>query len=292
MNRVSRLEYYFLSRFLTLYNRLRTRKLDKRKLIQLVESAKEKLKDRSNRRDYLRSVGFFGENEFTDSQGYLEFKKDIEAKAEYFNDKWFQCGALDDEIDLIIDLAGQIGATRILEIGVANGYSSAMLYKYAELARTDVTITSIDLPRFEPNDDEVTGLYKVIKKVSSYSPIETTGTVLDIKPGGIVPRDKWCGWLVPPLLRARVPNNLFIGDVFSVIDELGDASFDLIVIDAMKDYESRFKLLDRCLSRLIDGGIVVLDGAWINPAFDDFCEDNNLESRSIGRISWAHKRRS
>jgi predicted O-methyltransferase YrrM len=286
MRKITKIEYTVYDLILKLYNKIRTRRLNKNHLLSLVQDAKNILFDPKDRIKYLDLSGIHSDNLITLKADYIQHKKEINNKVKYFDDKWFQCGSLDDEIDLIVDFANSINAKKLLEIGVANGYSSSMLYKYAEM-NTDVEIVSIDLPRFELEDQDMSLLHKTIKKVSMYSKIKTTGTVLDIKPGGIVPREKWCGWLVPHNLRKKVNNILYIGDVFSVIKEFTDDKFDLIVVDAMKDYESRYKLLNKCYAMLNSEGYIILDGAWINPAFEDFCSNNNLVSHAVGRVSWA-----
>ncbi|MCK4797788.1 MAG: hypothetical protein KAT05_10415, partial [Spirochaetes bacterium] len=77
---------------------------------------------------------------------YDNLLKSIDKKIECFSDKSYQLGGLDLEIEVIAMLISQIDEPNLLEIGVANGYSSAFLY--ALLARIGGSIISIDLPRF------------------------------------------------------------------------------------------------------------------------------------------------
>jgi|OM-RGC.v1.024795877 Predicted O-methyltransferase len=65
----------------------------------------------------------------------------------FFEFTRFQAGGLDDEIVVIYFLMQLAKSQKILEIGVANGYSSAFLGDHA--VRNNATYFQIDLPRFE-----------------------------------------------------------------------------------------------------------------------------------------------
>ena len=284
-------KYYAHFSFLVLrlWNYIRLRKVDTALPLKLRAAGLPILQSPDSRSEYLEKRTISSSGNVTSSKVYQRYKNNIDVKLSYFDSKWFQCGGLDDEIDLIIDLAEACRARRILEIGVANGYSSAMLYKYAEMVG-NCDITSIDLPNFEPQACDLTSKQRMIQLAASEGLIESTGTLIDIKPGGIIPNDKWGGWLVDPALRESVGNRYFVGDVFSLICEFGiDEKFDVIVVDAMKDYVSRVKLLNDCYERVESGGVIVLDGAWLNSAFTDFCMSKSLAVNEIGRIAWARK---
>lgn len=277
---------------LKLYNFIRTRKFNKKLILDKRFSDAETLRSSTKRIKYLKEHGFKNIESFTKKKDYLDYKVKINEKLKLFDNLWFQSGSLDDEIDLIIDLASSIETKTILEIGVANGYSSSFIFKYAE-KKQNTKIISIDLPQFEPSYSNLGLKAKMIKRVlRSGLKIETTGTVLDVRPGGIIPKNKWCGWMVPSDLRLKVDNTLFIGDVFNLLKKLSSFKFDLIVIDAMKDYDSRYKLLDECSKLLSKDGIITLDGSWINSSFIDFCEQGKYEYNEIGRIGWLKNRKS
>lgn len=292
MNIYEKLVVQIFIQLLKLYNSIRTRKFNKKLILDKRFSDAETLSNSINRTKYLNEHGYENIEFFTKEKDYLDYKVKINKKLKLFDNLWFQSGSLDDEIDLIIDLATATRAKTILEIGVANGYSSSFIFKYAE-KNQDTKVISIDLPRFEPPHSNIGLIAKMIKRVlRSGIKIETTGTVLDVRPGGIIPKNKWCGWMVPSDLRLEVDNRLFIGDVFNLLKKLSSFKFDLILIDAMKDYDSRYKLLDECSNLLSKDGIITLDGSWINSSFIDFCEQGKYEYSEIGRIGWLKNRKS
>ena len=55
----------------------------------------------------------------------------IEEK-KYFDNFWYQCGGLEEEIYLVYFLLKYLNPQNILEIGVANGFSSAFTVHYAK----------------------------------------------------------------------------------------------------------------------------------------------------------------
>jgi hypothetical protein len=177
-----------------------------------------------------------------------------------------------------------------LEIGVANGYSSAIIFDTLYKKR-EGRVVSIDLTRFSHQEKGLSKLYrKLLERSLSNNLIEETGTLVDLKPGGVVPADKYPGWLVDSDIRRSVNSNFFFGNVFNVLPDINE-NFDLIVIDAMKDYLGRLDLLNKTYKLLNDSGAIVVDGYWVNNAFDDFVNKHTeLSSFKIGRIGIAIKK--
>ena len=210
---------------------------------------------------------------------YDNLLKSIDKKIECFSDKSYQLGGLDLEIEVIAMLISQIDEPNLLEIGVANGYSSAFLY--ALLARIGGSIISIDLPRFS---DGLRDLGEIREYLVKKGLVKNTKTLGDMNPGGVVPSDKYGGWLIPFKLRAKVRNVSIYGNVFNVLPEINDESLDVVVYDAMKPYESRMKCFELLKNKLSAGGFCFVDGYWVNSAFVDFCKRNNYRYETFGRV--------
>ncbi len=211
---------------------------------------------------------------------YKEFKNQINAKLKIFNNKPYQCGSLDLEIDIVSTALCQFKKPDVLEIGVSNGYSSAFLYKC--LSQIGGTITSIDFPRFSTSLCRPTD--RVREWLAIRGKIKNTGTLGDFNPGGIIPMEKYAGWLIPMNLRTSVRNTTLYGDAFIILNELQETKFDLVVLDAMKGYKDRIKIMYMILERLRPNGICFVDGYWVNSAFHDFCKGNRLQSWNAGRV--------
>lgn len=213
---------------------------------------------------------------------YEAFRENLNAKLTIFENKPYQLGAIDLEIDVVVAILSQLKSADVLEIGVANGYSSAFLY-YA-LSKIDGTITSIDLPRISerallPKD--------VIRKwLASRGKIKNTGTLGDLNPGGVIPAEKYAGWLVPMNLRLAIRNTTIYGDAFRVFEDLSFElkKFDVAVLDAMKLYDARIQIMKEITNRLRPGGICIVDGYWVNKAFEDFCAEHGFTTWEVGRI--------
>ena len=211
---------------------------------------------------------------------YKSFKNEIDTKSKVFYNKPYQLGAIDHEIDVIVSLLSLLKSPKVLEIGVANGYSSAFIYHM--LAKNGGNITSIDLPRFYNKGKHPHQI--LLAWLAKRGKIKTTGTLGDIVPGGVIPADKYAGWLVPMRYRLSVPNITITGNAFRIMDEINRKDYDFVILDAMKDYKSRIIMLNKILDMMNKDSIGVMDGYWVNSAFQDFCSINNLASWKLGRI--------
>lgn len=218
--------------------------------------------------------------------GFAAFKKDIDCKLRIFDRRPYQLGGLDAEIDLIVALLARIPEPDVLEIGVANGYSSAFLYRALDILGG--TMTAIDLPKYygQRKMDRIRRFPfgRMRERLAAKGLLQDTGTIGDISPGGIIPDDRYGGWLVPMELRGRVPNRNLFGNAFAVLPDLERTSFDLAVVDAVKDYDARTLLFGMVADRLRPGGVCLLDGYWVNAAFDDFCAARKLPRWTAGRV--------
>jgi len=218
---------------------------------------------------------------FASSNEYRQFINALDSKLTIFDNQPFQLGGLDYEIHLISELLYNFSSPLVLEIGVANGYSSAFLY-YA-IEKNDGRITSIDLPKFPKKTIKP---YEVLHIwLAKRGKIENTGTLGDLNPGGVIPNKKYGGWLIPMALRMKVPNITITGNVFNIFQDFpDDYKFDFVVFDAMKDYKLRIKILELIAAHLKPKGLCALDGYWLNSAFDDFCKQNKKPVWKFGRV--------
>lgn len=212
---------------------------------------------------------------------YKNFKKELDARLTIFENKPYQLGALDAEIQVLSDILCNFIKPKILEIGVANGYSSAFLY--FALQENGGEIFSIDLPKFSRKPIRPSELFRTY--LSRKGLIKNSGTLGDLNPGGVIPKEKYAGWLIPFALRQAISNNTITGNAFHIINDFpDDLTFDFAVIDAMKEYTGRMKILELVSGRLKPHGVCFLDGYWVNPAFDDFCSKHQKPFWKFGRV--------
>ena len=115
-----------------------------------------------------------------------ELKGHLKSVEPAFMGKPFQLGALDLEIDTLIAVLSQFNKPSVLEIGGANGYSSAFLYEL--LSRTNGRIVQIDMPRFERKSLHPYGI--LLRYAVATGEVKNTGTLRDFVPGGVIPRTK------------------------------------------------------------------------------------------------------
>lgn len=230
-------------------------------------------------------------NEILNESNSKEFQQFIKKfnydfdELKIFDNLPFQCGGIDDELPLLIYLIKKLQPVSILEIGVANGFSSKHLLKevLGYSSKKDVKMVNIDLPYFDynrPNNWYNKLLNYLVKE--KYD-IKLNKNVSDIKPGGVIPNNKYANWLTKPEMRFKIPYYSFYGNVFNVLPEF-ETNFDFILIDAMKDYDSRLKLLNLVNEKASKNSIIILDGEWINSAMKDFAKSNSYKIYEFGRI--------
>jgi len=207
------------------------------------------------------------------------FAQKIEGQMGIFEGKPYQLGGLDLEIDVLMAVLFAMEQPKILEIGVANGYSSAFIY--LALRQVGGSITSIDMPRFSDGSGRKD---RVRARLTQRGRIQNTRTLGDLNPGGVIPAEKYGGWLIPLDFRFQVANTMFVGDAFNILPVLPQSHYDVCVFDAMKPYEQRmrcFELVDICLT---PAGICFVDGYWANNAFTDFCNLHRYPCWTFGRV--------
>lgn len=229
------------------------------------------------------------------STEYHTFKQDVDRQLSAFENRPYQLGALDAEIDLVVTLLCQYDNPDVLEVGVANGYSSAFLF--FAIDKIGGRITSVDLPRFGDSKGKLYAIrnfphLQMREWLAAKGKITNTGTLGDLNPGGVIPPNRYAGWLVPMPLRRSVPHTMICGDVFNVLADMEGATFDFAVFDAMKGYNERFEALRMIEERMRPNGLCVVDGYWVNGAFEDFCRQSGYPAWCAGRVGVFAKRRA
>lgn len=234
----------------------------------------------------LQELNLEIERGFLNEIGYQDAECDLKEKNKIFDKSYYQCGSLDDEMPAILAALSTVDNPRVLEIGVANGYSSAHVYNSLKDC-TDSYICSIDMPRFSDTEKGAAKIYvNLLKNVVSDMRLIDSKSILDLRPGGIIPKTKSVGWMVPAKLRDSQKNSILIGNALYLVPGL-EKTFNFAIVDAMKDYQGRMSLLEALLDKLQKGAILVQDGYWINSAFVDFCNKFNFPYVTVGRVGLA-----
>ena len=258
--------------------------LPKTLIKNFVESTSNSDRSIKNQLNSLLKENFSSKRWAKCEYSYNEIINRLKKRIVIFEYKPFQLGGLDIEIKVIAMLISQIKSPKILEIGVANGYSSAVIYTILDIVKG--SMVSIDLPKYPVNSDYTKVLNYLIKRGLR----DETGTIGDLIPGGIIPKSKYSGWLIPERLRFSVDNLNYFGDVFNILPKLNNNYFNIVVYDAMKPYEDRMQCFQIINQKLKDGGVCFVDGYWLNNAFIDFCNSNGYHYEKFGRVGAFVKR--
>lgn len=220
--------------------------------------------------------------------------EEIESNISKINIKWksngLRLGGLENHTEVLVAVSSYFDAPNILEVGVANGYSTSIFHEILFRSNSHGCIHSIDMPIFERDlskSDNFLGLMKLkihryLEKIS-YSDEESRPDKM--WRGGVIPDDKYCGWLVPIDLQLRINSKLFVGNVKDIYSNLPNNFYDIILLDAMKDEKSRIKLLENSLMLAKKGSFIIQDGGWLNSAVDYFCDNNKFDNIKFGRLS-------
>lgn len=141
----------------------------------------------------------------------------------------------------------------VLEIGVANGMSTAYLLGALEHmdSSSRPNVYAIDRPLFA----------SVIRNRRGEVGLTS----------GIVPDDREAGWIAPRSLREKFGHQFYVGDFTWILDDILQdiPAPDLVVYDASKDSEEMRMAYDRCIDSLAPGGVLVSDDVLVNDAFQN-----------------------
>ncbi len=220
--------------------------------------------------------------------------KEIENNILKINVSWkhngLRLGGLEKHSEILVAVSSFFDAPKVLEVGVANGYSTSIFHEILFRSESSGCIHSIDIPIFERDlnkSDNFIGLMKL--KIHRYLE-KIVYPNKESRPnkmwrGGVIPDDKYCGWLVPIDLQLKINSKLFVGNVNDIYKKLPNNYYDIILLDAMKDEKSRIKLLEESLILAKKGSFIIQDGGWLNSAVDHFCDKNNFQNIKFGRLS-------
>ena len=220
--------------------------------------------------------------------------KEIENNISKNDVKWkhngLRLGGLEGHTEILVAVCSFFDKPKILEVGVANGYSTSIFHEILFRSGSDGCIHSIDMPIFERDitkSDTFIGLMKL--KIHRYLE-KISYPDKDSRPnkmwrGGVIPDDKYSGWLVPIDLQLKINSKLFIGNVNHICKKLPNNYYDIVLLDAMKNEKSRIKLLEDSLNLVKKGSFIIQDGGWLNLAVDQFCAKYNFQNIKLGRLS-------
>lgn len=138
-------------------------------------------------------------------------------------------------LPLIYHLAEHLQATRVIETGVAYGWSSLALL--LSVAKRDGKLVSVDMPYAKMGNEDYVGI--------------------------VVPEELKKNW---QLIRLPDSKGLPVA-----IESFG--TIDLCHYDSDKSYSGRFFAYPRLWKALRDGGILVSDDIQDNTAFRDYCAE-------------------
>jgi predicted O-methyltransferase YrrM len=220
----------------------------------------------------------------------FKIEDDIERKSVKWKSDSLRLGGLEAHTELFVAACSFFNAPKILEVGVANGYSSSLFHEILDRNGALGCVHSIDLPSFESDLIKSVNFIQLFK-IKTHKFIEKIAYPKEgVRPdkmwrGGVVPNNKYCGWLIPIHLRLKLDSKLFVGNAFNILKELPEGHYDVILLDAMKDEELRIELLNKALKKAKKGSFIIQDGGWRNSAVKRFCDEHGFQYKEVGRVS-------
>lgn len=191
-------------------------------------------------------------DEYLDTLAGGPVPKRIRDAEAFFEEKSYGIGGMRFNGETLYLLTRLLEPDTVLEIGVANGMSTAYLLAGLEDAGSDgkADVYAIDRPLFESAVRERRGAAGLT--------------------GGIVPDEKEAGWIASRELRTKYGHQYYVGDFIEILgDILADlGSVDLVVYDASKDAKEMQWAYERCIDALNPGGMLLSDDVLVNDAFD------------------------
>lgn len=156
----------------------------------------------------------------------------------------------------------------ILEIGVANGMSTAFVLGALDeegVPPESVTIHAIDRPQFAYQIQERRGRFGLEGR------------------GGLIPDNKEAGWLASKMIRQKYNYQLHIGDFTEILGDFSEIfdSLDLAIYDASKDPEEMKFAYQFLLTKLQRNGVLVSDDVLVNDIFEAMMEGQRGRSRIV-----------
>ena len=178
----------------------------------------------------------------------------------------YDFGAIDwDQCALLYALVRKLRPSRLVETGVCNGASTAVILLALKHNRAG-RLHSIDFPEHTETE---------------YAPDAFWAG----KRGAAVPHDRSPGWLVPDHVRDRW--ELTLGRSQDVLEDLLDrlGTIDFFLHDSEHSYECMSFEYAQAHAHLEPGGILASDDTAWNTAFADFAGARDLPIHSLGGTS-------
>lgn len=218
------------------------------------------------------------------------FENKLSSSQIVWSSNGLRIGGLECHTELLVAVCSFYQELNILEVGVANGHSSALFHYLLSQNACHGTIHSIDQPTFEKDINlhasvRALAKQKIYDKLVNYTYQDANSRPDHMWRGGVVPDNRHCGWLIPTMLRLTQNSKLFIGNVFNILPELPNDFYNVILLDAMKDEKLRIQLMQETYDKARHGAIILQDGGWRNNAVAQFCAEKSLNHWDIGRIS-------
>jgi len=217
---------------------------------------------KEDRREFIMTAFDTVPNELDDYLGAFD-SSDIanrinEAEA-YFDEKSYSGGGMQFNGETLYLLTRLLKPDTVLEIGVANGMSTAYLLGALEHEGMDgsTDVYAIDRPLFE----------SVVRERRGKAGLT----------GGLVPDKKEACWIAPRSLRSKYGYQYYVGDFTETLDDIltDIGGVDLAIYDASKDCEEMRWAYQQCLQTLTPGGVLISDDVLVNDAFQTVVENND-----------------
>ncbi|MEY7849546.1 class I SAM-dependent methyltransferase [Natrarchaeobius sp. A-rgal3] len=156
----------------------------------------------------------------------------------------------------------------ILEIGVANGVSTAYILGALEELELEPDIRAIDKPLFESDVREKRG-ERGIEGV-----------------GGIIPNGAEAGWVVPMEWRADYGYQYYVADFTEILPRVirSMPKLDLVIYDASKDASEMIMAYETIIQSLSSNGVLISDDICVNNSFEKVTDGYEGETVKFGGI--------
>jgi predicted O-methyltransferase YrrM len=186
-------------------------------------------------------------------------KNQIKPKLAEFSDLSFSPGGMSIGGKALYVITRVVKPQSILEIGVANGMSTAYILgalNDENMSPESVTIHAIDRPQFAYQIRERRGKFGIEGR------------------GGLIPDNKEVGWLAPNDIKSNYNYQLHIGDFTHILEDILETSgnLDLAVYDASKDSDEMKFAYQRCINKLNGEGVLISDDVLVNDTFENMIE--------------------
>lgn len=156
----------------------------------------------------------------------------------------------------------------VLEVGVANGVSTAYMLGALEELDSTADIRAIDKPQFESEIRSKRGKRGL------------SGV------GGIIPDEQEAGWVAPKDQRSKHGYQYYVGDFTQILPEVVNSMppIDLAIYDASKDSEEMKMAYDSLIESLSPNGVLVSDDIEVNDVFTQMRKRHNGTAYEFGGV--------